>query len=119
MRRVLPMAVAAAVLVTAGCGSRSYEVRLDKTLEARRYNKRLNDNLAAAVKGKLEQNQIYLRPPLGLAEPTKDFTLIPLEPGKFDIAESFIEKDKQNLYVLARIKRPKTPPKPGAAPQPE
>ena len=77
----------------------------DKTLEARRYNKRLNDNLAAAVKGKLEQNQIYLRPPLGLAEPTKDFTLIPLEPGKFDIAESFIEKDKQNLYVLARIKR--------------
>ena len=111
MRKVLVALASTAVLVTAGCGVRSYEIRLDKTLEDMRYRRRLDDNLQDPAKGKLEQSNIYLRPPQPLEGPAKEFQLTVLEPGKFDVAESFYEKEnKANLYVLARIKRPKAPP---------
>lgn len=120
MRRVLATVATAALLVTCGCGGGSYKVRLDKTLDAMRYKKRLDDNLQPApTKGKLEQNLIYLRPPKALDGPAKEFTLVPaLEPGKFDISDTFFEKDKQTLHVLARVKRPKAPANKKGAPEP-
>src|SRR5947208_3194420 len=120
MRRVFAGLSTAALLVAAGCGSQSYETRLGKTLEKMRYVLRLDANLQPApTKGKLEQNLIYVRPPKTLeATPSKEFQLIALEPGKFDVAESFFSKDGQKMHVLARIKRPKNPAAKKAAPTP-
>jgi hypothetical protein len=111
MRRVLALAATTTLVLAGGCGGEKYEFRLNKTLEEMRYRKRLDDNLnPAATKGRLEQNLIFIRPPKGLStEPAKDFQLTVLEPGKFDVSESFYEKDKQNLHILARVKRPKGP----------
>ena len=121
MRRGLAIVVTAATVavLAAGCGGKRYEVRLDKTLEEMRYRKRLDDNLTPPAKGKLETNLIYVRPPKGLEGPTKVFQLTELEPGKFDVSESFFEKDKQNLHVLARIKRPKAAASKKGPAQPE
>lgn len=111
MRRFLATAATAALLLAGGCGGKSYEVRLEKTLEEMKYRDRLDGNLMPAqAKGKFNDNLIYIRPPKGLGEPTKEFLLTVLEPGKFDVAESFVETDKQSLYVLGRVKRPKPAP---------
>jgi hypothetical protein len=108
MRRVLAMPVAAALLVAAGCGSQSYEVRLNKTLGDMRYRKRLDDNLLPApTKGKFEELRILVRPPKGLQQ--KTFMLGMPEPGQFDLAASFDESQKRSMHLLARVKRPKGP----------
>ena len=113
------MLLTTALMIAAGCGGKSYETRLERTLEELRYEKRLNDNLMPApTKSKLEQLLVYVRPPKQLQGPTKEFQLTVLEPGKFDIADSFIEQDKQALHVLARVKKPKAPPGKKAAPTP-
>lgn len=116
MRRFLAIWVTTAVVLAVGCGGRSYEKRLGMTLDEMRYRKRLDDKLQPApTKGKFTDFQIFVRPPKSLVE-SKEFTLTVLEPGKFDLAESFYEKDKQqNFYVLARVKRPKDPSKKKAA----
>jgi hypothetical protein len=36
-----------------------------------------------------------------------------VEPGKFDLAESFVDGKKSSLHILARHKKPKAPPKKG------
>lgn len=109
MRRVLAMSVTAALLVAAGCGSKSYEVRLNKTLGDMRYRKRLDDNLMPApTKGKFEELLILVRPPKGLQQ-TKTFMLGSPEPGQFDLDASFDEPQKQSMHLLARVKRPKGP----------
>lgn len=110
MRRVLAVAATAVVLLAVlGCGGRSYELRLQRTVDDMKYRKKLDDNLMPApTKGKLEQLLIYIRPPKNLEGPAQEFQLIVLEPGKFDLSDSFYEtKAKQNLHVLARVKRPK------------
>jgi hypothetical protein len=95
-----------------GCGTQSYETRLEKTIDNMKYQKRLDDNLgAAATKGKLEELQIYVRPPKNMTGPTQTFQLTVVEPGKYDVESSFIEPEKQSLHILARVKRPKTPSK--------
>lgn len=109
MRRVLVLVAMTVIVVAGGCGGKRYEARLTRTLDDMRYRKRLDDNLMPPAKGKLETNLIYLRAPKGLEGPTKVFALAELEPGKFDVADTFFEKDKANLHVLARIKRPKAP----------
>src|SRR5689334_18325761 len=111
MRRVLAVLATMALVIAGGCGGKSYEARLEKTLEAMRYQARLDANLhPAPTKGKLEQQLIYIRPPKNMeAAPAKEFQLTVLEPGKFDVAESFFSKDGQNLHVLARVKRPQNP----------
>ncbi|MCA1686176.1 MAG: hypothetical protein LC745_09390 [Planctomycetia bacterium] len=115
MRRFLTLITTTSLLLAAGCGGKSYDIRLDKTLEQMRYRKRLDENLNAAPKGKFEENMIFLRPPKNLQGPTKEFLLPLQDPAKFDLAESFFEKDKQQLYVLAWVKRPpKAPSKKGA-----
>ncbi|MFO0891470.1 MAG: hypothetical protein U0790_20295 [Isosphaeraceae bacterium] len=117
MKRVATIAIGAVLLV--GCGARDYDYRLDRTLDNMRYTKRLDDNLSTpATKGKLQELQIFLRPPLNMTGPTQTFQMAAIEPGRFDAESSFLEPEKQSLHVLARVKRPKTPAKKGA-PQPE
>ena len=121
MRRVLAMlATTAATLMLAGGCAKSYDIRMSKTLERMRYEKRLDDNLIAAPKGtKFETYHIFVRPPLNLKGPSKEFLLGVQEPGKFELTESFLEGNKQSLHVLARVKVPKDPTKKKAAPKPE
>jgi hypothetical protein len=98
-----------------GCSSKNYDIRLEKTLENMRYQKKLDDALMPAVAtGKIKELGIFLRPPKNLQGPTQAFQLTVVEPGKFDLENSFIEKDKQSLHVLARVKRPRPPAKKGA-----
>ncbi len=119
MKRAAVVFLGAGLVIIVGCGTQSYEARLEKTLDNMKYQKRLDDNLGTApTKGKLEQSLVYVRPPKNMTGPTQTFQLTVVEPGKFDIESSFIEPDKQNLHILGRIKRPKTPNKKGPA-QPE
>ena len=119
MRRVFATITMTALLLATGCGVKVYEERLNRTLEEMKYRKRLDDNLMpAAAKGKMEQLAIYLRPPKNLQGPGKEFQLTVIEPGKFDVTESYYEPEKQSLHVLARVKRPKGADGKKAAPNP-
>jgi hypothetical protein len=119
MKRLAMIVFGAGLVLAIGCGTQNYEYRLEHTIERMQYQKRLDDNLAdAATKGKLEQLQIFLRPPKNMTGPTQTFQWTVIEPGKFDVESSFVEPEKQSLHVLARVKRPKVPTKKGA-PQPE
>ena len=114
------MLATSALLLAGGCGGKSYETRLDRNLDLKRYTRRLDENVQPAAKGKLEPNLIFVRPPLNMEGPTKEFAMTVLEPGRFDVAESFVDPEKKSsLHVLARIPRPKTPAgKKAAAPNP-
>jgi hypothetical protein len=117
MKRALAVGIGACLLFSVGCGD--YDARLTETLEEMKYQKRLGDNLAEApTKGLLQTELIYLRPPKGFTGPTKAFSLATIEPGKFDLENSFIEEAKTaSLHVLARHKKPKAAaPKKGPAP---
>ena len=118
MKRVLAVLAGASFVLAIGCSD--YDIRLEKTLEEKKYEKRLNTNLEAApTKGKLQGDEIFVRPPLGLEGPTQAFVLTAAETRKFDIENSFIDQKKgTSLHVVARIKKPKAPPstKKAAAP---
>jgi hypothetical protein len=112
MKRAAAVVLGAGLVLILGCGTQSYEKRLDLTLDNMKYQKRLDDNLgAAATKGKLQELQIYVRPPKNMTGPTQAFQLTVVEPGKYDVESSFIEPEKQSLHILGRVKRPKTPSK--------
>jgi hypothetical protein len=112
MKRLAAVVLGLGLVLILGCGTQSYEKRLDLTLDNMKYQKRLDDNLGdAATKGKLEELQIYVRPPKNMTGPTQTFQLTVLEPGKYDVESSFIEREKQSLHILGRVKRPKTPSK--------
>lgn len=124
MRGVLVSLATAALLSGAaltggGCGSKSYEERLSKTLENKRYQARLKANLMDPLKkgnGKFEELAIYVRPPKNMTW-SKEFLLTVVEPVKFDLAESFLDSPKQSrLHVLARVRKPATPKKKATAP---
>ena len=120
MRRVMALVATTVLVLSGGCGSKSYEFRLDRTLENMRYRKRLDDNLMPPpAKGiaPFEELSIFLRPPKNLAQ-SKEFQMTVLEPGQFDLESSFFEEKKQNLHVLARVKRPKPSGSKKAAPTP-
>jgi hypothetical protein len=117
MKRVAAVLLGMGLVLLVGCGTQSYETRLDKTLEHMHYQKRLDDNLGdAATKGKLEELQIYVRPPKDMTGPTQTFQMTVVEPGKYDVESSFIELEKQSLHILARVERPKTPSKKAPTP---
>src|SRR5271166_917392 len=112
MKRAAAVVLGVSLVLILGCGTHSYETRLETTLDNMKYQKRLDDNLgAAATKGKLEGLQIYVRPPKNMTGPTQTFQLTVVEPGKFDVESSFIEPEKQSLHILARVKQAKTPSK--------
>lgn len=118
MKRAFGIVAGLCLVLVIGCSA--YDSRLATTLEELRYRKRLNDNLTEApTKAKLQELLIYVRPPKALKGPTKTFTMTVVEPGKFDIENSFIDQEKQeSMHLLARVVRPKPTAKKGAA-QPE
>jgi len=117
MKRLSAIALGAGLVLAVGCGTQNYDIRLERTLDHMAYQKKLNDNLNdAPTKGKLEELQIYVRPPKDMTGPTQTFQMTVVEPGRFDVESSFIEQDKQSLHLLARVKRPKTPSKKAPTP---
>ena len=116
MRWACVILASAGLLVVAGC--RDYDNRLDNTLAEMKYQLKLEKNLEkASMKGALQSELIYIRPPKGLTGPTQTFSLVAVDPGKFDLENSFIDQAKSiSLHVLARHKKPKPPPKKGAPP---
>ena len=117
MKRLSAIALGAGLVLAVGCGTQNYDFRLERTLDHMAYQKKLNDNLNdAPTKGKLEELQIYVRPPKDMTGPTQTFQMTVVEPGRFDVESSFIEQDKQSLHLLARVKRPKTPSKKAPTP---
>jgi hypothetical protein len=119
MKRSLTLLASLSLLLAIGC-AHDYDRRLAETIDNKRYQKRLNDNLEVAPsKTNLQTSNIYIRPPKGLKGPAKIFNLAVIEPGKFDLEDSFIDEQKQgSLHVVARVDRPKTPNKKGAQPAP-
>jgi hypothetical protein len=110
MRRALGLASSLSLVLVFGCAQR-YDYRLEKTIENRKYQRRLDTNLGGAPgKGKIQDVGIYVRPPKGLTGPTQTFAMAVVEPGKYDVENSFIdEKRGASLHVLARVKTPKAP----------
>jgi hypothetical protein len=117
MRRGGVILLSACLYLVLGC--RDYDYRLGQTLDEMKYQQKLEKNLEQpSTKGSLEKELIYLRTPKGLS-PTKTFTLVAVEQGKFDLENSFLDEAKTaGLHVLARHKKPKAPPKKGAATPP-
>ncbi len=113
MKRALAILASSLFVLAIGC--KDYDIRLEKTLEERKYEKRLNEALEPAVtKGSLQGDKIFIRPPLGLGVPSDTFTLT-AETNKFDIENSFTDAKKgTSLHVVARVKKPKVAPKKGA-----
>jgi hypothetical protein len=109
MKRVIAVLASASFVVAIGCSD--YDIRMEKTLEEMRYAKRLNTNLEEApTKSALQGDDIFVRPPKGLTGPTQAFSLTGVDPGKFDIENSFIDEKKgTSFHVVARIKKPKAP----------
>jgi hypothetical protein len=117
MKRLSAIALGAGLVLAVGCGTQNYDIRLERTLDQMAYQKKLDDNLNdAPTKGKLEELQIYVRPPKNMTGPTQTFQMTVVEPGRFDVESSFIEQDKQSMHLLARVKRPKTPSKKAPTP---
>ena len=106
MKQAFAILCSASLLLAIGCSD--YDIRMGKTFEEMKYQKRLDDNLAVApTKTSLQQNFIYVRPPKGLVA-TQTFSMAPVEAGRFDVETSFIEQEKQaSLHILARTKKPK------------
>jgi len=117
MKRALATLASLSLFLVIGC-ARDYDTRLNITIDNKRYQKRLNDLLETPPsKTNLQTSNIYVRPPKGLKGPTQTFGLAVVEPGKFDIEDSFIDQQKQGgLHLLARVDLPKTPNKKGANP---
>jgi hypothetical protein len=107
MKPAIVILASACLLLAVGC--RDYDVRLEETLEEMKYQQRLEKNLEKApTKGALQQELIYVRAPKGFTGPTQTFGLTVVEPGKFDLENTFIDQAKQaSLHVLARHKKPK------------
>ncbi len=110
MKRAVVTLGSAFLFVIAGC-SAAYDARLANTLDEMRYRKRLDDNLMPpATKGKLEELQIFFRPPKLLKGPTQTFAWTVVEPGRFDLEQSFIDEAKsESAHILVRVKKPKAP----------
>lgn len=123
MKRAAWMMLSAALVVAAGCNNNttSYALRMGKTLEAIRYQDRLNLFLGNPAEDKLKELGVFVRPPKPL-ELAKAFALTS-NPEQFDAEASFAgapAKDgspQVRLHILARKKTAKkAPPKGQAAP---
>ena len=130
MRRLLVLGLSTVTLFVAGCGVASYESRLEKTLNDRKYQLKLNENLSSAPQEKYKEARIWVRPPKALTKaPT--FLLTPA-PGQWEIEDSYSgaptpEKVDGNpapalppmrMHILARVKPKDTKKKKGEEPEP-
>ena len=108
MKRVLGiLAGACLALSIIGC-AQSYDLRIEETLKIMRYRRALDKNTEAPpAKSNLENAKIYIRAPKGVKGPAQTFAYV-IEPGKFDIADTFLDQEKQaSLHILARTNAPK------------
>jgi hypothetical protein len=108
MKQAFAIFCSASLVLVIGCSD--YDIRMGKTFEEMKYEKRLSDNLAdAPTNTTLKQDLIYVRPPKGLTQ-METFSMAPVEGDKFDIENSFMDKEKQKAFhIVARVKRPKPP----------
>ena len=117
MRRVLVVITSALLVAGVGCGRKSYEERLDKTLAKLDYDRRLKKNLMEPPNEKKFQDlTIYIRAPK--EEALAKTGQLPVSEGQFDLDASFNDKTESSLHVLARVKLPKKAPAKGAPPAP-
>ncbi|WP_337173900.1 hypothetical protein [Paludisphaera sp.] len=119
MKRARGMLISFGTLLAIGCGMNNYDYRIEQTLERMKYERRLDENLMPEVKGRLEELGIYIRPPKNLAGPTQTFQFAAIEPGRFDLENTFLDADRQSLHILARVDLPKAAAKKGDPAQPE
>jgi len=107
MKRLLGILAGACLALSIGC-AQSYDLRVEETIKNLRYRRDLDKNTEAPpAKSNLENAKIYIRAPKGLKGPAQTFAFV-VEPGKFDIADTFIDADKQSsLHILARSNAPK------------
>jgi hypothetical protein len=104
-------------LLVIGCAE-PYDGRVKTTIENKKYQMTLDKNLEKAPEdANFKSRLVYVRPPLGFKGPV-ELGIVVVEPGKFDMAKSFIDANKQaGLHILARDNRPKgATPKKGADP---
>ena len=117
MRRVWVMMTCALIVAGVGCGRKSYEERLNKTLEKLDYDRRLKKNLMEPpTEKKFQDLAIYLRAPK--EEVLAKTGQLPVAEGQFDLDASFNDKTDSTLHVLARVKQPKKAQAKGAPPAP-
>jgi hypothetical protein len=117
MRRVWVVMALLVIVAVPGCGRKSYEERLDKTIEQLKYTRRLNKELMPPPSEKKFQDLgIYLRPPKDQA--LAKTVQLPVSEGQFDLDASFNDKVDSVLHVLARVKMPKKAAAKGAPPPP-
>lgn len=119
MKRARAMLISLGTLLAIGCGMHNYDYRIEQTLERMKYDKRLDANLAPPAAGKMQELGIYVRPPVGLSGPTQAFQFAAVEPGRFELENSFMDQGGQSLHVLARVEMPKAAAKKGEPPAPE
>jgi hypothetical protein len=124
MKRALAVLLCATAVTSLGClGAASYETRLEKSLTNLQYQEELKKYLNDATPGPLKDLGVYLRPPKGFQKAPS--TLLPVQPGAFDAAESFSGGDSKNgppiqVHILARLKKkPKPQAKPGQPAPPQ
>src|SRR5262245_41122730 len=117
MKRSLAILAGLGLVLVIGC-AQDYDIRMGKTIDNKKYQRRLNANLEGPpAKTNLQTANIFVRPPKGLQGPHKTFGLAVVEPGKFDIEDTFADPQKQaSLHILARVNLPKTPGKKSASP---
>lgn len=116
MKRALAILVGASLAFLVGC-FHAYDDRVTDSVERLRYLRNLTKNTEEPDKNsKLVTAKVYIRAPKGLTR-AQTFTMAPIDTGRFDAAESFIDTSTQaSLHVLARSNAPATPTKKGATP---
>ncbi len=123
MKRLLATFLTASLVLVLGC-SKTYEDRLNRTLDRMKYIQRLDQYLQPPPQGKYRDLGIFLRPPKPLDQAPNLVGLTEI-PGFYDLASSFVGVMSQGgdqakkgqggpppalrLHVLARVKRPKKP----------
>lgn len=100
MKRVLGILTGACLALAIGC-AQSYDIRLQKAIDRAKYDRDLKNNTENPPTGSnLQTKQIYIRAPKGL-HLAKTFAYN-VEPGKFNISDSFINTETQvSMHVLA------------------
>ena len=117
MRRAWVMIAVSTLVALGGCGRKSYEERLGKTLEKLDYDRRLKKNLMEPPKGekKFTDLAIYVRAPK--EEALTKAGQLPVAEGQFDLDASFNDaKDNSTMHLLARVKQAKKAATKGAPP---
>jgi hypothetical protein len=107
MKKVLGILAGVGLAAAIGC-AQSYDLRIEDTVKRKIYQRDLDKNTEEPpAKSNLVNAKVYIRTPKGVTGPRDAFAFV-VEPGKFDIADTFIDEGKQvSLHILARTNAPK------------